>query len=259
MVDETRSEGLPEGLDLHKLVENPVEYIKELDESGKLAEFFPAFALSKGVQQSPSRHKEGDVFTHTLMALGWVKAETPSDREFGPVQDEHDILLIVLALVYHDTGKRERNLHDKPESRVFHDVESVKHAKAELAGYLPEEDLEIVLKLIRRHERILEPKNISTRINKLHRLFAFGGKLDRARLLLKFSECDLLGREVSESHSHLAGNGLMVLQRNIGLYKVLKEQESQGISYPIQHVGREIADRINKLVELGRSATVVKE
>ena len=47
-----------------------------LDESGLLAVIFPEITAMKGVEQTPDYHPEGDVFTHTLIALGHLEQPT---------------------------------------------------------------------------------------------------------------------------------------------------------------------------------------
>ncbi|MBT4917578.1 hypothetical protein HON58_04025 [Candidatus Peregrinibacteria bacterium] len=239
----------PEELNLHKLVENPRGYLEELDRSGKLAQYFPAFAETKGVTQSPDRHAEGDVFIHTLLTLDQIKKESPSDRAFGSIEDEHDLLLITLALIYHDTGKKERNLHDTPDHRVFHVNESVKHARADLASYLSEDDLETVIEMINKHENLLDSKHTSHRINKLHKLLALKGDTKRGRILLKFAECDLYGRRVSESHKHLLEKGGRLAERNIELLRLLQQQEAEGLSFPLQRVATDVQSRVKALLD----------
>ena len=47
-----------------------------LDETGLLEAALPEIAAMKGVEQSPDYHPEGDVFAHTLLLLGQLKAPT---------------------------------------------------------------------------------------------------------------------------------------------------------------------------------------
>jgi poly(A) polymerase len=47
-----------------------------LDETGLLQVVLPEIAAMKGVEQSPDYHPEGDVFAHTLLLLGQLKAPT---------------------------------------------------------------------------------------------------------------------------------------------------------------------------------------
>ena len=47
-----------------------------LDATGLLAVVLPEIEAMKGVEQSPEYHPEGDVFTHTLIALGYLRHAT---------------------------------------------------------------------------------------------------------------------------------------------------------------------------------------
>jgi poly(A) polymerase len=49
-----------------------------LDESGLLAVIFPEITAMKGVEQTPDYHPEGDVFTHTMIALSHLENPTES-------------------------------------------------------------------------------------------------------------------------------------------------------------------------------------
>ncbi|MFB3776348.1 MAG: CCA tRNA nucleotidyltransferase [Bryobacteraceae bacterium] len=61
-----------------------------LDESGLLLEMLPEVWATKGVEQPPEFHPEGDVWTHTLMMLDMLRS--PS-------------LTLALSVLLHDVGK----------------------------------------------------------------------------------------------------------------------------------------------------------
>lgn len=61
-----------------------------LDESGLLAILLPEVAATKGVQQPPEFHPEGDVYVHTRMLLDLLKTPTPT---------------LAIAALLHDVGK----------------------------------------------------------------------------------------------------------------------------------------------------------
>jgi poly(A) polymerase len=61
-----------------------------LDESGLLAVVLPEITAMKGVEQTPDYHPEGDVFTHTLIALGHL--ESPAES-------------LAYGCLFHDVGK----------------------------------------------------------------------------------------------------------------------------------------------------------
>lgn len=61
-----------------------------LDECELLEHVLPEVARMKGVEQPPEFHPEGDVFTHTLLMLDFVKNPSPA---------------LALAILLHDVGK----------------------------------------------------------------------------------------------------------------------------------------------------------
>ncbi len=60
-----------------------------LDETGLLAEILPEVVTLKGVEQSPEHHPEGDVWTHTLLLLENLPADTTVTLAMGALL--HDI------------------------------------------------------------------------------------------------------------------------------------------------------------------------
>lgn len=82
-----------------------------LDETGLLEQVLPEVARTKGVEQPPEFHPEGDVFVHTMLLLDELKDATPT---------------LAYGALFHDIGKpltqtfedRIRfNLHDKAGAR----------------------------------------------------------------------------------------------------------------------------------------------
>ncbi len=64
--------------------------VRLLDESGLIDVILPEVAATKGVEQPPEFHPEGDVFTHTLLALEHLEDPSPE---------------LALAVLLHDVGK----------------------------------------------------------------------------------------------------------------------------------------------------------
>ncbi|HET6780857.1 MAG TPA: CCA tRNA nucleotidyltransferase [bacterium] len=64
--------------------------VRLLDESGLLRIILPEVTATKGVEQPPEFHPEGDVFTHTLLALKYLRNPSPE---------------LALATLLHDVGK----------------------------------------------------------------------------------------------------------------------------------------------------------
>lgn len=64
--------------------------VRLLDESGLLNAVLPEVAATRGVEQPPEFHPEGDVFTHTVLALEYLRQPSPE---------------LALAMLLHDIGK----------------------------------------------------------------------------------------------------------------------------------------------------------
>ncbi|HEY3249191.1 MAG TPA: CCA tRNA nucleotidyltransferase [bacterium] len=64
--------------------------VRLLDESGLLAAVLPEVSAMRGVEQPPEFHPEGDVFTHTVLALEQLRDPSPE---------------LALATLLHDVGK----------------------------------------------------------------------------------------------------------------------------------------------------------
>ena len=62
-----------------------------LDETGLLPFVLPEIAAMKGVEQPPQYHPEGDVWTHTLLMIEQLPADTPATLAWG--------------VLFHDVGK----------------------------------------------------------------------------------------------------------------------------------------------------------
>jgi tRNA nucleotidyltransferase/poly(A) polymerase len=74
-----------------------------LDRSGLLKALLPEVDAMKGVEQSPDFHPEGDVFTHTLLALGYltVRDQTPRPSFLTPYPSES----LAYGCLLHDVAK----------------------------------------------------------------------------------------------------------------------------------------------------------
>ncbi|MBA3972638.1 MAG: phosphohydrolase [Candidatus Solibacter sp.] len=84
------SERVRDELSLILTESNPRQGFVLLDQSGLLPLILPEIAAMRGVAQPPEYHPEGDVFTHTLLCLGYL--ENPS-------------LELALAALLHDVAK----------------------------------------------------------------------------------------------------------------------------------------------------------
>lgn len=71
---------------------NPFWAFEILDQTGLLAEILPEISALKGIEQDKEYHPEGDVFTHTLLTLKYLK--NPSS-------------VLAMAVLLHDIGKKQ--------------------------------------------------------------------------------------------------------------------------------------------------------
>jgi tRNA nucleotidyltransferase/poly(A) polymerase len=99
--------------ELVKILTHPsrVQGFDLLDASGLLRELLPEVEALKGCEQPPEFHPEGDVFVHTRIMLGMVRAD-PS-------------LPLVLGVLFHDIGKPPTFQRDETGRIRFNGHESV--------------------------------------------------------------------------------------------------------------------------------------
>lgn len=71
--------------------------IRWLDEIGRLKEIMPELVATKGIEQEPKWHPEGDVFEHSMQSLDAAAALH--------YETEWDKLIIMYAALCHDIGK----------------------------------------------------------------------------------------------------------------------------------------------------------
>ncbi|MDO8505624.1 MAG: hypothetical protein Q7S48_03535 [bacterium] len=82
---------------------NPVRAFDLYDESGAFLQLAPELLKMKGCPQPEEFHSEGDVWTHTRMALEALESEEYG-KMFGEV-DPHYNALLIMAVLFHDVGK----------------------------------------------------------------------------------------------------------------------------------------------------------
>ncbi len=85
--------------------------LEHLVEAGLMEHIVPEFLALRGCQQPPQFHPEGDVYTHTLIALGLLP-ESPS-LELALAVMLHDIAKPPTLTVDEDTGRIRNNGHDR--------------------------------------------------------------------------------------------------------------------------------------------------
>jgi tRNA nucleotidyltransferase (CCA-adding enzyme) len=93
--------------------------LKILEEIGVIRRYYPELEAMIGCPQEPLWHPEGDVWTHTLIALDYAAKKTKKDR-----------LTIMLAILLHDIGKPRTTKKEKDKIR------SRKHETRPISGPL---------------------------------------------------------------------------------------------------------------------------
>jgi len=79
----------------------PSRAVRMLDASGVLVRLIPECSALKGCAQSPDHHSEGDVWTHTLLALDALESGEFSSMFGGDTVDAET----VVATLFHDIAK----------------------------------------------------------------------------------------------------------------------------------------------------------
>jgi len=103
----------------------PVETVKKYLECGALAKLLPELLMMKKCSQPKEHHSEGDVLTHTLLAL-----ENINSKMFKKYFKEPVSLTTKVAILFHDVGKPPAK--KKMDGRtVFYNHDKI---GAELAG-----------------------------------------------------------------------------------------------------------------------------
>jgi poly(A) polymerase len=86
---------------IKSFVADPVRSLDLWDESGAIEQLMPELLAMKGCAQPGEYHAEGDVWTHTRLALSALRSERYR-QEFG---DERPSALVMLGALFHDIAK----------------------------------------------------------------------------------------------------------------------------------------------------------
>ncbi len=193
----------------------------EILRESALLRFFPELAALEGVPQDPDWHPEGDVWTHTMLALDEAaRLRTVRTGEGATADDEAVDLALMLGVLCHDLGK--------PATTIVEDgrIRSPQHEPrgAEIAdAFLG---------------RLRAPKDLVARVHALVRhhlapaLFVRDGagpkgyrrlarELERAgvgfELLVRVARADHLGRTTDEARARLfpAGDAFLARAREL--------------------------------------------
>lgn len=155
--------------EMEKIVTGPNPHIgiKLLDELRLLQEILPEVSNTKGVQQPENFHPEGDVFTHSLLALSKMKKNPSWTLAMGVLL--HDIGKTVTFTV---SDRIRFNLHEKAGADMAARIcDRLKTSTAEK---------ERIVWLVLKHLYFKDAKKM--RLNKLKRLFAEEGYPELAEL-----------------------------------------------------------------------------
>jgi len=182
---------------------------------GLLRHILPEVEEMRGVRQPPEFHPEGDVWTHTMLALDIMEKECPDP----PVE-------LAMAVLLHDVGKP-RTYEEKERIRFDRHASVGAEMTEKIMRRLrfSKRQQEMVTELVRDHQRFMQVKDMRTstlkkflrRENfdlhlKLHRIdcLASHGKLDNHEFVLeKLKEFESAGEEGLRPPRLLDGNDLI--------------------------------------------------
>lgn len=130
--------------ELVRILETPrsAQGMRLLDELGLLEEILPEIAALKGTPQPEDYHPEGDVFTHTLLAL-----EVADGLGFSH--------LVKLGVLFHDVGKPAALARSRGEHMGGHEAIGQRIAAEAMRRLrFSNREIEWVLFLVREHMRV---------------------------------------------------------------------------------------------------------
>lgn len=183
--------------------------LRLLDELGLLGEILPEISALKGVPQSEEYHPEGDVFTHTLLAL-----EVADVLGFS--------YLVKLGVLFHDAGKREALARSGGEHSGGHELVGERLAEAALRRLrFSAKEIDHVRFLVREHMRAgrlpemglgKQVRLLATGEDESAPLEAFTARFPLFSDLLRLFICD------AEASAHRASAWLPVLSQTVKLH-----------------------------------------
>lgn len=131
---------------------NRAQGLQLLLDSGLLAQFLPEAIPLVGCEQPPQWHPEGDVFTHTKIALDLLKEQAP--------------LELCLAVLLHDIGKPPTYTWDEKDQRIRfsgHDAVGAKMAEDILRRLRYSNDtIADVKEMVARHMQFMNVQDMRT-------------------------------------------------------------------------------------------------
>lgn len=121
---------------------NPYTAFEILDQTGLLAEILPEITMLKGVEQDPEYHPEGDVFTHTMLTLKYLKEPNP---------------VLGMAVLLHDIGKKQTITYTDRIRFPKHEAVGAQIAESILERLkFSRSDIESIVWLIKNHMTLLQ-------------------------------------------------------------------------------------------------------
>lgn len=142
--------------ELNKMImsNKPGQAFEDLFEIGALEILIPELCKLKGLAQPLIYHQEGDVWDHSLRALGSL---TDEDADPNPLPAEPPSLALKWATLLHDIGKYETFAQDQERIRYDHHAEVGSETAKKILTQLkfPKKTIDRVYWLIRHHMMIV--------------------------------------------------------------------------------------------------------
>ena len=221
---------------------------------GIVERYFPELYALVGVPQDPKWHPEGDVWTHTMLALDCMSRELKIEDGRLKMEDEKKRLKLLFSVLCHDFGKpstttiemengktfswqeyrQSRSVSKETHTNIFHLPSSILHLNRicaighEKAGLEPtrtflyrlmdEHDfIESILPLVEHHLKPLQFYKQGAKASAIRRLAT---KVNIEELVL-VAKADFLGRTTKEAQSTVfeAGEWLLEKARSLKVEK----------------------------------------
>ncbi len=182
---------------------------------GIIARHFPELHAIIDVPQSPKWHPEGDVWTHTLMAVDAMARELEGRNEKLEMK-EKEKLRFLYAILCHDLGKTTTTTieADGTIRAIGHEHAGIEPTRTLLHRLTDAHDwIESILPLVEHH---LKPSHFYTHGAKAPAIRRLSTKIN-IEDLVRVARADFLGRDTPEARSgiYLAGDWLLEQSRQL--------------------------------------------
>lgn len=180
---------------------NPSLAFEILDRTGLLTEILPEISALKGVEQDKEYHPEGDVFTHTLLTLKYLKNPSP---------------VLAMAVLLHDIGKKQTITYTDRIRFPKHESIGAQMAKQIMERLrFSRSQIEEVVWLIKNHMTLLQYPQMRESTRK--RLF----KNSLFPLLLELVKIDIRTSSGDLSSINAIEHDYQIFLRNVPKYQPL--------------------------------------